>query len=608
MMGVTARGLGLCMATLLACGNEHAFEQPSMIRHSLNSHEAPTDSYIVAFREDVVGYSSQSPRYSPSYLRKMLSPYRVDTAVASMRSLVAVAMGAKPRLLEPDFPLSGPRPMDLNWQGPLHKPAFISRVDFVDEQQAIETLNRWSQQGRIWYAEPNYRNRLNSQRSSPRRASTGTDFSLASPLLTKHLEDLNDMIANNFELDWRWTEQIRLRQALEYISANDASHEPVIAVLDSGVDYEHPDLADRIFQNVEGINRIGCKDDLFGCNTTTSSIDSLGDGNSFPYFTEGPGQSCPFNEGFDQCSHGTLVAGLIAGQINQSAGSGGVCPLCKILPVKIVGDGNSNESGGILDSSIIAGLTYVSRFRLGGSNGVRVVNASFGKFQRSRTVELLVRLLKNLGNGTLVIAAAGNEDTMLRQFPAAFTDVLAVSNIEGDSYLKHPSSNFGRWVDISAPGGYSGDGMTSTAPGGGTYQSIGTSISSPVVAGVAGLILAAEPNLSFAELRNRLLNTATPEVYEYPENKPYNPTVEGEPRPVALLGSGIVDAFAAVSNATVSNQPYLKVSNRVTAGCGVIGGQRPASGFWLILGPLLVALYGFAGQRPKGRASTKICT
>ena len=143
------------------------------------------------------------------------------------------------------------------------------------------------------------------------------------------------------------------------------------------------------------------------------------------------------------CSHGTHVAGIIAA---EDSGYIGICPYCSILVVKVVDikikDGK--ESFQIEDSAIIAGLAYVSGFTVNGEPLVRVINASFGKFQRSRSVGLLLIPFSKFGKGVLTIAAAGNEDTMKKQYPAAFDEVIAVANIESSKSLprKSPSSNF----------------------------------------------------------------------------------------------------------------------------------------------------------------------
>ncbi|MCX6128815.1 MAG: S8 family serine peptidase [Proteobacteria bacterium] len=279
----------------------------------------------------------------------------------------------------------------------------------------------------------------------------------------------------------------------------------------------------------------------------------------------------------------------------------GMCPYCKILVVKVVEIDKSagKDAFAIKDSSIIAGLAYVSGFKVGGQPLVRVINASFGKFEKSRSVELFLKALKSYGRGTLTVAAAGNEDTMKRQYPAGFDAVLSVSNVLSDT--EHPtksvSSNFGVWVDIAAPGdgscaGFGGGGILSSVPGAGNGCKVGTSMASPVVAGIAGLVLAKEPDLTADQLEQRLRDTAVPDyLYADATNNGYRPNIQGVGL-VPLLGSGVVNASIAL-DPTQDRAPPVTSQNleRVRSGCGLISGSSKGNdGFaWLLLiAPLLL--------------------
>ena len=104
-----------------------------------------------------------------------------------------------------------------------------------------------------------------------------------------------------------------------------------------------------------------------------------------------------------------------------------------MFPVKIVDDDFS-----IADSAIIAGFSIRSGFKQGSEPAIRIINASFGKYDRSKSVELFINAMKNFGKGTLVIAAAGNEDTMKRSLPAAYANVVAVSNVKYEKNARKP--------------------------------------------------------------------------------------------------------------------------------------------------------------------------
>ena len=473
--------------------------------------------------------------------------------------------------------LEGPRGLQLNFQNPNNDMAAITRVDFNTKEEAELTLKRWLDDGVIWYAEPNYISHPNGE--------------------------LEDDIINNFSSadTYPWLAQINYINAIQYYSANPPVESPVIAVLDSGVDVLHPALSSNIYINDDGQNKL-CVDDLYGCDTTVNKKDILGKGTVYPAGTSGFQQPCVSEQ--SNCAHGTHVTGIIAARDPSYIG---ICPYCRVLVVKVVGikvrDGK--ESFQIEDSAIIAGLAYVSGFTIGGEPLVRVINASFGKFQKSRSVGLFIESLKTFGKGILTVAAAGNEDTMKRQYPAAFEDVIAVSSVNSSTQepTKAPSSNFGMWVDIAAPGSGNcslGAGILSSVPGGLASCNEGTSMASPVVAGVAGLVLARNPELSYGELRSRVLASAIPDnLYRDGVNNAYRPKVGGKEL-VPLLGGGVVNALAAVDPSIEKTDPILtEKRDAVGPGCGVIGGYEAGFGglILILLGPALLKLKGLFKQK-----------
>ena len=372
-----------------------------------------------------------------------------------------------------------------------------------------------------------------------------------------------------------WLDQIALTEALQDLSQRGLplNEGPVIAVLDSGVDTEHPGLRGRMWNN-PGIDA-GCGSGS-GCNVTVARKDDLGDERVWPIGTGGPDRYCRATGLRQNCEHGTRVAGILAGQ--AGGGWGGVCPSCRILPVRIV----SAEAGTILDSSIVAALNYLLNLKAAGVP-VRVVNASFGKFRRSQTVTRLIHRLRREHGGALVVAAAGNENTQDAQYPAALDDVLAVANVDSVTGLRHSTSNFGDWVDIAAPGagpcGGNGAGILSAVPGGLEGCARGTSFSAPVVAGVAGLLLTAEPQLSIDQLEQRLTTTADPSLYNLDGNRAFL----GQDGARAMLGAGIVSAAGALKNGA-GEGITRPAADRIRRGCGVLGGPGTA-------GPLTVILY-----------------
>jgi subtilisin family serine protease len=193
----------------------------------------------------------------------------------------------------------------------------------------------------------------------------------------------NGQLDDHTQLDnqaYVWMDRIHLHKALESVKDHVRS-EPIIAVLDSGVDYEHPALQERIVDTSAFATK--CRDQHHGCNTADYKFgqDDLGNGASYPLGTRGPGEICD-GASFDadaHCMHGTHVAGIIAGYLPPTrkgdTGIFGVCPSCRILPVKIV-----NDSGEITDDAIYAAFEYIAELLRAGLP-IRIVNASFGKYR-----------------------------------------------------------------------------------------------------------------------------------------------------------------------------------------------------------------------------------
>ena len=520
-------------------------------------------SYLIAFKDNA---GETRPAGSTLQLQNGLQSMLQNTRlVSASRSIARLNLTYPGRSFSQEFSLDA-HPFLKSGLNTPEEYTHLTEVRFADEMSARRQIQRWYDKQKIVFAEPNFK-----------RSTKG---------------EVEDQLIENFKGNSQtpWLEQVSFVDAIERISASGPKAEPLIAVMDSGVDVFHPNLRDSIFQNDAGQNK-QCIGDKYGCNTTVAEKDDLGDGDVFPTSTTGFGQQCSSQSG--QCEHGTHVAGIIGGR--NSVEFSGMCPYCKILVVKVVEveEKNGEETFPIKDSSILAGLAYISGFKSAGQPTVRVINASFGKFESSRSVELFIKALKNFGRGTLMVAAAGNEDTMKRQYPAGFDDVLAVSNVRSstDRPFKSVSSNFGMWVDIAAPGDgqcIGLDGILSSVPGGGAECRAGTSMASPVVAGIAGLVLSQEPELSAVQLETRLIQTSNPAtLYLDGINDAYRPDIKGA-GVVPLLGSGVVNALTAI-DPSIDTSPVV-VANRpdaVRSGCGVVGGETQGSGFLFLIPVLL---------------------
>lgn len=552
--------------------------------------EVVPGSYIVAFKSSIQPQRLIRPSFFREYQDHYLEIASLDLfskEVEDLRYLVGVDF-AQTVAPSPESELSGLAPLRLFWQGEPAKsmPASVVKVDFEDEASARRLLQEWQEKDLFYFAEPNYDSRSTSER-----------WNTYSEIYKDRSQSAT------------WFEQIKLPEAMLELAttAPDGDVRPLVAVLDSGLDTLHPAFDQNIWQNTQpGVS--GCADDFNGCNTTQAFKGSLGNGDITPVGAPGLGQTCLEGAAEKVCPHGTHVAGLIASD-PQDQSFGGTCPVCIIMTVKIVG--NPKLGGGkatsIADSSIIAGLNYVARFNPSGGTGtaVRLINASFGKFQRSRVIEHLIRVMRSKdGGGILVIGAAGNEDTQKRVYPAAFSDVIAVTNVkatpDSGNATKSVSSNYGLWTDIAAPGddqtgeGLSG-GLLSTVPGGGSERLRGTSMAAPVVTGIAALVLIADPNIGFDGLKSRILSTADPALYQNNLNSFYIPRIKGVPNKLPLLGVGVVNAENAIRDFSPAQLPR-KLENRVTDGCGALGARNPLSKFSALL-MLACPLFMIFGRR-----------
>lgn len=249
-----------------------------------------------------------------------------------------------------------------------------------------------------------------------------------------------------------------------------------IAVLDSGIDIAHPDLAPAV-------------DDPF--DAVSDDLDP----------SPNPGEYCP-NGGDQICdNHGTAVSGVVAARANNAEGIVGLCPGCTLVPVKLLGEtrtGSLSESLRAFEHAIAA--------------DAGVINNSWGFTTSIAVPEPLAEVIARAhaeprgGLGALVVFAAGNDNREIEADELqAMSEVLCVSAT--DAYGRYTNyTNSGRAIDVSAPSAT----VTLAAGGGVTTTFGGTSAAAPVVAGLAGWALSLRPDLSAAELQSLLIGTAVP--------------------------------------------------------------------------------------------------
>lgn len=294
-----------------------------------------------------------------------------------------------------------------------------------------------------------------------------------------------DLVPN--DADWRSQRHLRRLRVERAWQTTTGSDEVVVAVIDTGIDYGHPELASRLYSIPGEIPGNGRDDDGNGYTDDVNGWDFYSD------------DSRPLDEN----RHGTHVAGIIGAEANNGAGISGVNWRVKLLPVRFLGpDGRGSHYDGV--RSII----YAAK------SGARIINASWGSSSGSAAQQRAVSFAYE--RGAVLVAAAGNNEKsndVNPHYPSAHSGdgLVAVASSKSDGELSG-FSNFGHLsVHVAAPG----SSILSTVPGGGFRRLSGTSMAAPMVSGVAALMLAARPGLSALELRNGLLNaTALQREYQ----------------------------------------------------------------------------------------------
>jgi subtilisin family serine protease len=257
----------------------------------------------------------------------------------------------------------------------------------------------------------------------------------------------------------------------------------VIAIVDTGVDVTHPDLAENIWTNPGEVAGNGIDDDGNGLTDDVHGWDFINN----DAVTE------------DACSHGTDCAGIIGAVGNNSVGVAGVMHRVQLMPIKYYNTKNEDS----YTSTVIACILYAR------AKGARIVSCSFGSYDYSYWMEHAIR-----GTDALFVCAAGNSGSnndVTPFYPASVTaaNIIAVAATDNNDHLVNSwwSSNYGsRSVDLAAPGW----GVLAATNGGGYRLFEGTSAAAPHVAGVAGLVMARAPDLSVPQVRARILEGVDP--------------------------------------------------------------------------------------------------
>jgi subtilisin family serine protease len=286
----------------------------------------------------------------------------------------------------------------------------------------------------------------------------------------------------------------------------------VIAVVDSGIDYKHRDIAKNIWMNSGEIGKNGIDDDHNGYVDDIRGWDFVRNGND-PY---------------DFYGHGTHVAGIAAAVGNNRIGVVGMAWGARVMAVRGI-----NAAGYGYDSDLAQGIVYAAQ------NGADVINASWGGLSlylmdsvgSASLVSDAVETARSLG--VVVVAAAGNDDGSVDVFePAGLPGVIAVGATQPvPTDTRADFSNYGDALSVAAPGVDILSLLSPRTPirklghvlGGQYLRASGTSLAAPHVSGLAALLLSAEPSLTADEVRWHLELNADQPGYPGYEGQPWNP-------------------------------------------------------------------------------------
>jgi len=265
----------------------------------------------------------------------------------------------------------------------------------------------------------------------------------------------------------------------------------VIAIVDTGIDYTHEDLCANIWNNTGEIAGNGVDDDGNGYIDDTMGwdfVDASGGATDEDFVA-------PDNDPMDRHGHGTHVAGIAGAVADNGTGIAGVAGNCKIMPVRA---GYKTSSGdGVLESVDSAqAIIYAAE------NGAKVINLSWGDPQKSNLIDDAIAFAND--QGALICAAAGNENTSDILYPAASenTAVMAVGATDAND-RKATFSNYGSWVDVSAPG----VSIYSLYLNNRYQYMSGTSMATPHVAGLAALLFSYFEDISPVDVKARIIRS-----------------------------------------------------------------------------------------------------
>ena len=354
-------------------------------------------------------------------------------------------------------------------------------------ENIIELVDQLKANPNVEYAEPNYIFSVN-------------DFTVDSDIIYNKDLPLSSTTTSTTPNDPLYSQQSNITQANiddvwnEYTTGDGSQ---IVAILDTGVDYTHPDLEANIWINQAELNGVAGYDD---------------DGNGFVDDIRGWDFINNDNTPFDDNMHGTHVAGIVGAVGGNGIGIAGAAWNVKLMAIKVF---QSNGTGNA--TTIAQGVTYAT------DNGATIQNMSFGSYAESQTLKAA---LETAYASSILVGAAGNNKICIGpgecpdgkpsapHYPGAYTYVLGVEDVNGeyDNYDQDGPvfSGYSNYLNYEVKA--AGSAIMSTVPNGGYRTLTGTSMATPLVAGALALYKETKPDDSIELIFGSLINTSEDEI------------------------------------------------------------------------------------------------
>jgi len=306
-----------------------------------------------------------------------------------------------------------------------------------------------------------------------------------------------DSVPNDSLISQQWA--LTKIDAFNAWNITEGSDSIIIGVIDTGIDYLHPDLVDKIYINKDEIGL-----DNFGNDKKSNGIDDDGNGfvddyqgwdftdrTGFPFDSTGGDYLTWDNNPMDEngYSHGTAIAGIIAASTNNKMGIAGVAPKVKVMNLRAFDPDGYGE-----EDDVAAAILYAIE------NGVKVINMSFGDTSSySYVLRDVIRYAYS--NNVVMVASSGNDHATSLHYPSSYDEVISVGSSTQEDFVASYSS-YGSTLDLVAPG----EEIMTTARKGSYASFGGTSAAAPFVSAAAGLILS-QKTFSNEEIKQIIKST-----------------------------------------------------------------------------------------------------